>query len=252
MELSIVTTTEYLQRHRETQGEKDVVDPQVIVVVIAAFNEGGVIGPVVRDIRQSYPNVVVVDDGSSDGTGACALASGAVVLRHPVNLGQGAALQTGITYALARGGEFIVTFDADGQHACADVAKMVRALIENDAEVALGSRFLGKAVGISTARRMLLRLAVLFTRLTTGLKVTDAHNGLRVFTRAAALKVRITQNRMAHASELLEQIARLKMSYVEVPVTISYSSHSRGKGQTLLGVADIIGDLVLGKLARGS
>ena len=237
---------------QETQSVKRLMDPHVIIVVIAAFNEADVIGPVVRDIRQSYPNVVVVDDGSSDGTAACALASGAVILRHPVNLGQGAALQTGITYALARGGEFVVTFDADGQHACADIARMVRALIENDAEVALGSRFLGKAVGISTARRILLRLAVLFTRLTTGLKVTDAHNGLRVFTRAAARKVKITQNRMAHASELLDQVARHKMSYVEVAVTISYTNHSRAKGQTLLGAADIVGDLVLGKLARGN
>jgi len=237
---------------QETQSVKRLMDPHVIIVVIAAFNEAGVIGPVVRDIRQSYPNVVVVDDGSSDGTAACALASGAVILRHPVNLGQGAALQTGITYALARGGEFVVTFDADGQHACADIARMVRALIENDAEVALGSRFLGKAVGISTARRILLRLAVLFTRLTTGLKVTDTHNGLRVFTRAAARKVKITQNRMAHASELLDQVARHKMSYVEVAVTISYTNHSRAKGQTILGAADIFGDLVLGKLARGN
>ena len=237
---------------QETQSVKRLMDPHVIIVVIAAFNEADVIGPVVRDIRQSYPNVVVVDDGSSDGTAACALASGAVILRHPVNLGQGAALQTGITYALARGGEFVVTFDADGQHACADIARMVRALIEHDAEVALGSRFLGKAVGISTARRILLRLAVLFTRLTTGLKVTDAHNGLRVFTRAAARKVKITQNRMAHASELLDQVARHKMSYVEVAVTISYTNHSRGKGQTILGAADIFGDLVLGKLARGN
>lgn len=240
------------RENQETQSVKRFVDPHVIIVVIAAFNEAGVIGPVVRDIRQSYPNVVVVDDGSSDGTAACALASGAVILRHPVNLGQGAALQTGITYALARGGEFVVTFDADGQHACADIARMVRALIEHDAEIALGSRFLGKAVGISTARRMLLHLAVLFTRLTTGLKVTDAHNGLRVFTRAAARKVKITQNRMAHASELLDQVARHKMSYVEVAVTISYTNHSRAKGQTLLGAADIVGDLVLGKLARGN
>jgi polyprenyl-phospho-N-acetylgalactosaminyl synthase len=170
MESSAVVRAEYLQRHPETQAEKRVVDPQVMVVVIAAFNEAGVIGGVVRDIRQSYPNVVVVDDGSSDGTAACALTSGAVVLRHPVNLGQGAALQTGMTYALAGGGEFVVTFDADGQHACGDIARMVSALVEHDAEVALGSRFLGKAVGMSTGRRMLLRLAVLFTRLTTGLK----------------------------------------------------------------------------------
>jgi glycosyltransferase involved in cell wall biosynthesis len=231
---------------------KRSVDPQTIIVVIAAFNEACLIGRVIGELRQTYPNVVVVDDGSSDSTAARALASGAIVLRHPVNLGQGAALQTGITFALAKGGEFVATFDADGQHASADIARMVHALMEHNAEVAIGSRFLGKAVGIPLARRMLLRFAVLFDRLTTGLKVTDAHNGLRVFTRGAARKIKITQNRMAHASEILDQIARHKLRYVEVPVTISYTDHSLAKGQTLLGAADIVGDLVLGKLASGN
>ena len=228
------------------------VDPKSICVVVAAFNEACVIGRVIADLRETYPNVVVVDDGSSDATAACAVAAGAVVLRHPVNLGQGAALQTGIIYALARRAAFVATFDADGQHSSADIARMVRALTEHNAEVALGSRFLGNAVGMSLSRRITLRLAVLFTRLTTGLRVTDAHNGLRLFTRAAALKIRITQNRMAHASEISDQIVRHQLKYIEVPVTITYTPHSRVKGQTLLGAADIIGELVLGKLARGN
>jgi polyprenyl-phospho-N-acetylgalactosaminyl synthase len=228
------------------------VDPKSILVVVAAFNEACVIGRVIADLRETYPNVVVVDDGSSDATAACAVAAGAVVLRHPVNLGQGAALQTGIIYALARRAAFVATFDADGQHSSADIARMVRALTEHNAEVALGSRFLGNAVGMSLSRRITLRSAVLFTRLTTGLRVTDAHNGLRLFTRAAALKIRITQNRMAHASEISDQIVRHQLKYIEVPVTITYTDHSRVKGQTLLGAADIIGELVLGKLARGN
>jgi glycosyltransferase involved in cell wall biosynthesis len=228
------------------------VDPKSILVVVAAFNEACVIGRVIADLRETYPNVVVVDDGSSDATAACAVAAGAVVLRHPVNLGQGAALQTGIIYALARRAAFVATFDADGQHSSADIARMVRAPTEHNAEVALGSRFLGNAVGMSLSRRITLRSAVLFTRLTTGLRVTDAHNGLRLFTRAAALKIRITQNRMAHASEISDQIVRHQLKYIEVPVTITYTDHSRVKGQTLLGAADIIGELVLGKLARGN
>ena len=228
------------------------VDPKSVRVVVAAFNEACVIGRVIADLRETYPNVVVVDDGSSDATAACAVAAGAVVLRHPVNLGQGAALQTGIIYALARRAAFVATFDADGQHSSADIARMVRALTEHNAKVALGSRFLGNAVGMSLSRRITLRLAVLFTRLTTGLRVTDAHNGLRLFTRAAALKIRITQNRMAHASEISDQIVRHQLKYIEVPVTITYTPHSRVKGQTLLGAADIIGELVLGKLARGN
>ena len=228
-----------------------LVDTSSIFVVVPGFNEGSVIRRVIEDLRETYPNVVVVDDGSSDATAAHATAAGAIVLRHPVNLGQGAALQTGITYALARGGAFVATFDADGQHASADIARMVRALTDSKAQVALGSRFLGNTVGMSMSRRIMLRLAVLFTWLTTGVRLTDAHNGLRLFTRVAACKIRITQNRMAHASEILDQIVRHKLTYVEVPVTITYTDHSRAKGQTLLGAADIIGELILGKLARG-
>jgi len=227
-------------------------DAKGIVVVVAAFNEASVIGRVIEELRRTYSSVVVVDDGSSDATADRALAAGATVLRHPVNLGQGAALQTGITYALAQGCAFVATFDADGQHASADIALMARALIGHNAEVALGSRFLGNAVGISLSRRIILRLAVALTRLTTGLRVTDAHNGLRLFTAAAARRMKITQNRMAHASEILAQIARHRLRFVEVPVTITYTDHSRAKGQTLLGAADIIGELVLGKVARGN
>jgi polyprenyl-phospho-N-acetylgalactosaminyl synthase len=237
---------------REEQDVHGSVDAKSIFVVVAAFNEACVIGRVIEDLRETYSNVVVVDDGSSDVTADCALTAGAVVLRHPVNLGQGAALQTGITYALARGGAFVATFDADGQHSSADIVALLRALTEHKAEVALGSRFIGNAVGMSMSRRIMLRLAVLLTRLTTGLRVTDAHNGLRLFTRGAARKIRITQNRMAHASEILDQISRHKLVYVEVPVTITYTDHSRAKGQTLLGAADIIGELILGKLARGN
>lgn len=228
------------------------VDANSILVVVPAFNEVSVIGRVVENLRETYPNVVVIDDGSSDATAACAIAAGAVVLRHPVNLGQGAALQTGITYALARGSAFVATFDADGQHDSAAIATMMRALTEHNAQVALGSRFLGNTVGMSLSRRVMLRLAVLFTRLTTGVRITDTHNGLRLFTRAAARKIRITQNRMAHASEILDQIVRHKLTYVEAPVTITYTDHSRAKGQTLLGAADIIGELILGKLGRGN
>lgn len=246
---------EELSKRKERKGEEQYVrgsvDANNVLVVVPAFNEAAVIGGVIENLCETYPNVVVVDDGSSDATAACAVAAGATVLRHPINLGQGAALQTGITYALDRGSAFIATFDADGQHAAADIATMVRTLTEHNAEVALGSRFLGNTVGMSLSRRMMLRLAVLFTRLTTGARLTDAHNGLRLFTRAAACKIKITQNRMAHASEILHQIMRHKLRYVEVPVTITYTDHSRAKGQTLLGAADILGELILGKLARG-
>jgi glycosyltransferase involved in cell wall biosynthesis len=217
-------------------------------VVVPAYNEARVIAGVVAELKRDAHRIVVVDDGSSDSTAEMAAECGAAVLRHPINLGQGAALQTGIEFALARGAELIVTFDADGQHRTADVARLIDALEAERADFALGSRFLGSAANIPPLRRMLLRGATLFTRLTTGLALTDAHNGLRAMTRRGALRIRLRQNRMAHASEILGQIAASGLKYVEVPVTIDYSSYSRAKGQRSGDLIVILLDLFARRL----
>lgn len=221
-----------------------------IVVVIAAYNEAPVITSVVADIRRaSYP-AVVVDDGSTDATGEIAARAGAFVVTHPVNLGQGAALQTGLDFALAQGADVIVTFDADGQHRAADIAPLIAALAANKADYALGSRFLGGAVNLPRKRRLMLAAATWFTRLTTGLDLTDTHNGLRAMTRRGASRIRLKQNRMAHASEILHQIAQGGLAYVEVPVTIEYSAYSLGKGQTLSESLAILIDLFARRMHR--
>jgi glycosyltransferase involved in cell wall biosynthesis len=219
-------------------------------VVVPAFNEAAIIRQSVASLRTRFPNVVVVDDGSGDATPAEALAAGAVVLQHAVNIGQGAALQTGIDYALAQGAGFVATFDADGQHHVEDLVAMLAVLRAESLDVVLGSRFLGQAVGLSGTRRLLLKAAVLFTNLTTGLRLTDAHNGLRVMTAAAARRLQIRQEGMAHASELIAQIAQLGLRFREVPVTISYSDYSVGKGQRLSNSFGILRDLVAGWLLR--
>lgn len=219
-------------------------------IVIAAYNEEKVIGDVVRDALRLFQNVVVIDDGSADDTVSVALQAGATVLVHPINLGQGAALQTGIDYALGHGFEHVVTFDADGQHAPEDAARMLHALDTGDTQVVLGSRFTGSVENIPTARRLLLKAATLFTRLTTGLRVTDAHNGLRALRRDALSTIRIRQNRMAHASEILDEIARHKLSYVELPVTIRYTEYSLAKGQSGFGAFNILFDLLIARIRK--
>lgn len=219
-------------------------------VVIAAYNEARVIERVIADLRRRGYPVVVVDDGSADATAEIAEHAGAVVIRHPVNLGQGAALQTGIEFALVRGADFVVTFDADGQHRADDIMGLLKALTDNDADFALGSRFLGTSIDLPTSRRALLKAATLFTRLTTGMRVTDTHNGLRAMTRRGARRITLRQNRMAHASELLEQIARSGLRYVEVPVTIEYSAYSLAKGQKLSDSLAILVDLSAQRLHR--
>lgn len=219
-------------------------------VVVPAYNESAVIAATLGGLLPSFGNVVVVDDCSTDGSGAIAHSSGAHVARHSVNLGAGAAIATGIAYALRQGAEEIVTFDADGQHSVDDAKSMVHRLREGDVDVVLASRFLGRAEGITVASRTLLRLAVLFTKATTGLALTDTHNGLKVFSRHAALSIRIRQNRMAHCSEILDQIAEQKLRAVEVPCTIVYTDYSRRKGQRWTGAFAILADLFARKLYR--
>jgi glycosyltransferase involved in cell wall biosynthesis len=219
-------------------------------VVIPAYNEGRVISRVVGDVKRAGYAVVVVDDGSSDATADRARAAGASVVAHPFNLGQGAALQTGIDYALAQAAECIVTFDADGQHRVADIAGLTEALLRERADFALGSRFLGQAPNLPRLRRLLLQAATAFTRLTTGLQLTDTHNGLRAMTRRGAAAIRLRQNRMAHASEFLGQIAGSGLRYVEQPVTIEYSAYSLAKGQNIGDAVLILLDLFARRLYR--
>jgi glycosyltransferase involved in cell wall biosynthesis len=224
--------------------------PQVWVV-IAAYNEAGAIMRVVGDIKRvGYQTVVVVDDGSTDATGALAGKAGGLVVRHPINLGQGAGLQTGIEFALSEGADVIVTFDADGQHCASDITVLIDALARRGADFALGSRSLGASKNQPLRRRLLLKVATCFTRLTTGLSVTDTHNGLRAMTRRGASSIKLCQNRMAHASEILHQIAASRLNYVEVPVTIEYSAYSLAKGQTLGDAFMILTDLFAGRLQR--
>jgi polyprenyl-phospho-N-acetylgalactosaminyl synthase len=218
-------------------------------VIIAAYNEAATIARVISDVASCGYRILVVDDGSRDATFDIALASGAVAIRHPVNLGQGAALQTGIEYALSHGAETMVTFDADGQHRASDIGVLLAALKREHAEFALGSRFLGRSVRLPQARRLLLLAATQFTRLTTGLRLTDAHNGVRAITTA---RRQFTCGRIGwrNASEILSQIASSGLRYVEVPVTVEYSAYSLAKGQRLGDSVMVLFDLFAGKLYR--
>lgn len=213
--------------------------------VIAAFNEGPMIAEVVRKVAP-IARMVVVDDGSSDDTGDQAFAAGACVATHLVNRGQGAALQTGIEFALGQGARHVVTFDADGQHDVDEALQMVARCRDEGLDIVLGSRFLGTTVNMPAVRRLVIQAAVVFTRMTTGLKLTDAHNGLRVLSREAAGRIRIRQDRMAHASEILAQIARLRLNWREHPVTITYSEYSLAKGQKLSNSVRILEDILFG------
>lgn len=226
-------------------------DRSGVWVVVPAYNEGAAIANVLSMLTQHGYPVVVVDDGSNDDTANQALRFPVIVLRHLYNLGQGAALQTGIDYALrADDTRFVVTFDSDGQHHVEDIDRLLEPLRSGNYDVALGSRFLRDedVAQVPLRRRLLLRLAVSLSRIATRLPLTDTHNGLRAFTADAARKITITHNRMAHASEIISQVAALDVRYCEVPVTITYSHYSTAKGQTVFHGMDILWDLVRGNI----
>jgi glycosyltransferase involved in cell wall biosynthesis len=214
-------------------------------VVIPVYNEDQVIAGVVEEVLATFDHVVCVDDGSTDQTMAALEKTGARIVRHPTNLGQGAALQTGIGYALAdpRVRSF-VTYDADGQHQVDDAAQMVDLLESGDFDIVFGSRFLDDRTKVSWLKRGVLKAAVRYTNASTGLKLSDAHNGLRAFDRAVAERLDIRMNGMAHASEIVSTVARAGFRYTEMPVHIVYSDYSMAKGQSLLNSVNILFDLV--------
>ncbi|MGB6045570.1 MAG: glycosyltransferase family 2 protein [Pirellulales bacterium] len=223
---------------------------QSIWIIVPAYNEAHALAVPLQALCEQYQHVVVVNDGSTDETAAVASRFPVYLLNHLFNLGQGAALRTGMDFALQQGSQTLVTFDADGQHSEEDVAAVARPVQQGEVDVALGSRFLGSAEGIPTSRRILLKLAVAFTRIFSRLRVTDTHNGLRAFSRTAATRIRITEDGMAHASEILDEVQRQKLRYCEVPVRVHYSPESIGKGQSNWQAVKIGCQFLFGRLLR--
>jgi glycosyltransferase involved in cell wall biosynthesis len=219
-------------------------------IVIPAYNESTRLAGVINDLRKDFPHVVVVDDGSRDETAQVAADAGCAVLRHIINRGQGAALQTGITYALRQGAEYVVTFDADGQHQKADLDAMLEPVVKGEVDVTLGSRFLDTRSEVPPLRRMLLQAARFFTWFTSGLYLSDCHNGFRVFSRKAAEALHIQQDRMAHASEIYDQIAAAGLRYREVPVTIRYTAETLAKGQRASNSVSVLFQYLFSKMSR--
>src|SRR6202011_389265 len=222
-------------------------------IVIPAFNEAAVIGEVIADVRSAFEHVVCVDDGSTDGTGEIARRAGAHLVRHPINLGQGAAIQTGVEYARGRpGARVFATFDADGQHRVKDVAAMIDRLGAGDVDVVIGTRFANhEGSRPPFLKRVVLQTAARLSRRGRRLGLTDTNNGLRVFNKTVADGLNITMSGMSHATEIVMMIAENQWRVVEEPVEVLYTDYSKSKGQPLLNGVNIIFDGFLrGRIRR--
>lgn len=220
-----------------------------VYLVIPAYNEEKMIGDVIRNVAPYCSKIIVVDDGSTDRTTTRATHSKTKVLRHIINLGQGAALQTGFDYAKKEGADIVVSFDADGQFDAKEIKKIVDPIARGKADVTLGSRFLGKTIGMPLTRYLILKTAIWFTAIFSNARLTDTHNGFRGFNKKSLSKIHLTQSGMAHASEIIDQIVINKLRFVEVPVTIRYNTYTLHKGQKTTNSLQIFSDLVFKKIS---
>lgn len=227
------------------------INPQSVFIVVPAYNESTTLQLVVQQLLANGFTPVVVDDGSAKTLKPFVPPGSAFFIRHKVNLGQGAALQTGISFALAKNATYIVTFDADGQHDPTNINELIHTLIETKVDIVLGSRFMtGSVHNMPGKRKRLLKLARYINYFFSGLLLTDAHNGLRVMTIAAAKKIQLRENRMAHATEILSQIKKNKLKYIEAPANVLYTDYSRQKGQTIWSSFRIFFDILLNKVFK--
>ncbi|HEX7302908.1 glycosyltransferase family 2 protein [Lentzea sp.] len=228
-----------------------MADQSDVWLVVPVYNEAQVIGDVMRNALQTFPNIVCVDDGSRDGSADAIRATGAHLVSHPVNLGQGAALQTGVEYAREQpGAAYFVTFDADGQHQVADVLRMLERLRAEPFDIIVGTRFKGDDSHIPLIKRVVLKTVVAVSPRLRKLKLSDAHNGLRVFNKKVADEMAITLNGMGHASEIVEMIARKDWRVTEEQVEILYTEYSMSKGQSLINGVNILFDSALKTSSR--
>lgn len=205
------------------------------LIIVPAYNEKETIDGVLEDLQRcGYKNVVVVDDGSTDKCGSIAAKKGAIVLRHVINRGLGAAIGTGFEYAKLTNPDIIVTFDSDGQHKASDLARLIYLITSKEADVVIGSR-MANFSKMPKDRKIINHLANLLTNFLYGIKTTDSQSGLRAFNREAYRKISIRTDRMEVSSEILKEIKVNKLKFREVPIEAIYSKYSRKKGQEGLG-----------------
>lgn len=200
-----------------------------VAVVIPAFQAAGTIGDVVARTRAAVPEavVIVVDDGSDDGTGEEAKGSGGTVVTQPRNRGKGVALRTGIAKACTVGAAVIVTVDADGQHPPAEIPRLLQPILEQCADVVLGAR--KRDGGMPLSRRFTNWLSATLASRIGGQHVNDAQTGFRAFTREVAGSIRPGGDRYEYEANFLIDALRagFRVASVEVPTIYGPRSHFR-------------------------
>jgi polyprenyl-phospho-N-acetylgalactosaminyl synthase len=213
--------------------------------IVPMYNEGLVVGDVIRDLKRVFTNVICVDDGSSDDSVRKARGEGALVIVLPINIGQGGALSAGFSFLkTVPDAKYVVTFDSDGQHDPKDAMSLLYHLHTNRLDIVFGTRFSTEVQSnVPRIKKYMLRSIALVNRIVNGSKLTDSHNGLRAMTVEVVDRFKLTQYGMAHASEFVSIALKNRLKYDEIPTTIRYTNYSKSKGQSLWNGVNIISDL---------
>jgi glycosyltransferase involved in cell wall biosynthesis len=218
-------------------------------VIVPVFNEEKIIGLILELLKKQFTNIVCIDDGSSDRSFDIIKSKNVYILKHLINLGQGAALQTGINFAILKGAKFFLTFDSDGQHSLKDAMQMIKILKKNKIDIIFGSRFLNFKYQkkIPTFRRLILKLGVILSNFLSDIKLSDTHNGLRVFNLRFAKKLQIKFDGMSHPHSFFTNTYKYKFKYFEYPTNVIYSKYSLSKGQKNINSINILFDVIFSK-----
>ncbi len=226
-------------------------DKSSVFVIIPCYNESAVIRKTVASVSEKGYTVVVVDDCSKDNSKKELKGLPVFYLRHRVNMGQGAALQTGICFSFKKNAEYFVTFDADGQHEVNDIEGMMEEMSKENSDIVFGSRFLpGSKTNVPVSRSFVLNAARFVNYLVSGILLSDAYNGLRILNRKAAAVLKLTENKMAHATQIQMLVSKNKLSYTEFPNSIHYNEYTMGKGLKNRDGLKILFEIILHKIFR--
>jgi glycosyltransferase involved in cell wall biosynthesis len=215
-------------------------------ILVPCFNEGKVVKNTLNELSNFFNNILVVDDGSTDNTYDILCSMDVTIVRHPINLGQGAAIDSGFKYLLREDkSKCVITFDADGQHSIKDAVSFAGEITSCKEDVILGSRFINNNSNVPFLKKIALKLATHISNLILGLKLTDTHNGMKAFKIKCLRQINIQIDGYGFESELISKIKSSGISYKEMPTEIIYSDYSMKKGQSLRNGLRIIESLFL-------
>lgn len=224
-----------------------------IFVIVPVYNESKVVIKVIKELQKKFKNIVCVDDCSTDDSFfKLKKLKRITLIKHIINQGQGAALQTGINFAKLNKADLFVTFDSDGQHSATEAAAMIKKINSMNVDIILGSRFKKKSLQleIPVFRRIILKIAIIISNLFSGLRLTDTHNGLRVFNRRFSNTLNIKMNGMSHPNEFLDNIKKNNLKYLEYPTKIKYNNYTINKGQKNINSLNILFDIIINKIKK--